>query len=140
MTLLAGTADCPRHIALPILSMAIGGRAHPPRLPGVGRSCGASVRAPDSPRAFEYHGRTGAGVVAGQWPDKGGEGMTQTVDAEMRAAASPATDTRASAMSQAEFGTLLCDVLPRQGCWSDEGYLWLTDHGRRRIEFTDGFI
>ena len=31
-------------------------------------------------------------------------------------------------------------VLPRQGCWSDEGYLWLTDHGRRRIEFTDGFI
>ena len=66
--------------------------------------------------------------------------MTEVVDAEMRAAASPATDTRASAMSQAEFGTLLCDVLPRQGCWSDEGYLWLTDHGRRRIEFTDGFI
>ena len=62
--------------------------------------------------------------------------MTDASSAETGAAA----DTRASATSQAEFGALLCDVLPRQGCWSDEGYLWLTDHGRRRIEFTDGFI
>ena len=66
--------------------------------------------------------------------------MTEVVGAKTRAAASPAADTRASARSEAAFGALLCDVLPRQGCWSDEGYLWLTDHGRRRIEFTDGFI
>ena len=66
--------------------------------------------------------------------------MTDVSSAETGAAESPAADTRASAKSQAEFGALLCDVLPRQGCWSDEGYLWLTDHGRRRIEFTDGFI
>ena len=42
--------------------------------------------------------------------------------------------------SQAALDALLCDILPRQGCWSDEAYLWLTDHGRRLIEFTDGRI
>ena len=34
----------------------------------------------------------------------------------------------------------MCELLPRQGCWSDEGYLWLTDHGNRPVELTDGFI
>ena len=66
--------------------------------------------------------------------------MAEVADTGPRVEASPTAGTRASAMSQAAFGALLCDVLPRQGCWSDEGYLWLTDHGRRRIEFTDGFI
>ena len=42
--------------------------------------------------------------------------------------------------SQAALDALLCDILPRQGCWSDEAYLWLADHGRRLIEFTDGRI
>ena len=42
--------------------------------------------------------------------------------------------------SQAALDALLCDLLPRQGSWSDEGYLWLTDHGRRRVELTDGRI
>ena len=42
--------------------------------------------------------------------------------------------------SQTALDILLCDILPRQGCWSDEQYLWLTDHGRRLIEFTDGRI
>ena len=46
----------------------------------------------------------------------------------------------AAATSQAALDALLCDVLPRQGCWSGEAYLWLTDHSRRRIEFTDGRI
>ena len=32
------------------------------------------------------------------------------------------------AASQATLDALLCELLPRQGCWSDEGYLWLTDH------------
>ncbi len=42
--------------------------------------------------------------------------------------------------SQDELNALLCDVLPRQGAWSDEAYLWLTDHSNRLIEFTDGHI
>lgn len=32
------------------------------------------------------------------------------------------------------------DALPRQGCWSDEEYLWLTDHTSRLREFTAGHI
>ena len=36
------------------------------------------------------------------------------------------------------LATLLCDVLPPQGAWSDDAYLWLTEHRRRLIEFTDG--
>ena len=44
------------------------------------------------------------------------------------------------AASQAALNALLGEILPRQGGWSDEGYLWLTDHGNRLVEFTDGFI
>ncbi len=40
----------------------------------------------------------------------------------------------------AAFNALLGDLLPRQGCWSDQAYLWLTDHSRRSVEFTDGYI
>ena len=32
------------------------------------------------------------------------------------------------------------DVLPPQGAWSDEEYLWLTDRARRPIELADGHI
>ena len=35
---------------------------------------------------------------------------------------------------------LSCGVLPRQGNWSDEEYLWLTDATNRLVEFTDGFV
>ena len=42
--------------------------------------------------------------------------------------------------SQEALNALLCETLPRQGAWNDEGYLWLTDYSRRLIEFTDGFI
>ena len=38
------------------------------------------------------------------------------------------------------LASLLCEVLPPQGAWSDEAYLWLTDHSRRLIEFTDGHV
>ena len=44
------------------------------------------------------------------------------------------------AVSQAALNALLCELLLRQGDWSDEGYLWLTGHGNRRVEFTDGPI
>ena len=42
--------------------------------------------------------------------------------------------------SQEALNALLCETLPRQGAWNDEGYLWLTDYSRRLIEFTDGYI
>ena len=41
---------------------------------------------------------------------------------------------------QAELDRLLADLLPRQGQWDAEGYLWLTDHTNRLVEFTDGRI
>ena len=42
--------------------------------------------------------------------------------------------------SQDELNAILRDALPRQGAWSDEEYLWLTDRSRRLIEFTDGYV
>ena len=65
--------------------------------------------------------------------------MTETAAPVAPDATSPATSVTA-ATSQAALDALLRDILPRQGCWSDEAYLWLTDHGRRLIEFTDGRI
>ena len=41
--------------------------------------------------------------------------------------------------SQAQVNGLVEEVLP-QGCWSDDDYLWLTDHTRRLVEFTDGYL
>lgn len=42
--------------------------------------------------------------------------------------------------SQAELDALACAVLPRQGHWSDEAYLRLTDQCSRLVEFTDGYV
>ena len=42
-------------------------------------------------------------------------------------------------VSQAQVNDLVEEVLP-QGCWSDDDYLWLTDHTRRLVEFTDGYL
>ena len=42
--------------------------------------------------------------------------------------------------SQEALDAILSDTLPRQGRWSDDDYLWLTDRTRRLIEFTDGCI
>ena len=39
--------------------------------------------------------------------------------------------------SQEALDAILSDTLPRQGRWSDEEYLWLTDRTRRLIEFTE---
>ena len=51
------------------------------------------------------------------------------------------TEPSASAPASRRARTsLLCEVLPPQGAWSDEAYLWLTDHCRRPIEFTDGHV
>ena len=46
----------------------------------------------------------------------------------------------AAPTSQEALNALLCDLLPPQGAWSDDEYLWLTDHSRRLIEFTDGHV
>ena len=58
----------------------------------------------------------------------------------MTDAARNATTAETATTSQEALDALLCDILPRQGNWSDEAYLWLTDHTNRLIEFTDGYI
>ncbi|MDP9371398.1 MAG: Uma2 family endonuclease, partial [Chloroflexota bacterium] len=35
---------------------------------------------------------------------------------------------------------LVLELLPAQGAWSEEQYLWLTDQSNRLIEFTDGYL
>jgi Uma2 family endonuclease len=42
--------------------------------------------------------------------------------------------------SDGELKELLLDLLPNQGHWSEEEYLWLTDHTNHYVEFTDGNI
>jgi Uma2 family endonuclease len=39
-----------------------------------------------------------------------------------------------------EWKDVLEELLPRQGEWSEEEYLVLTDHRNRLVEFTDGFL
>lgn len=45
-----------------------------------------------------------------------------------------------AATLQYQLDDLVLDLLPRQGGWSDEDYLWLTNHTNRLIEFTDGLV
>src|SRR5947208_8545630 len=42
--------------------------------------------------------------------------------------------------SSQEWKDVLEEILPRQGEWSDEQYLILTDHRNGLVEFTDGFL
>src|SRR5262247_3002787 len=53
-----------------------------------------------------------------------------------------ALETYSSTVSatQEQLDHLVLDLLPQQGQWSEEAYLWLTDHTNRFIEFTDGYI
>ena len=46
----------------------------------------------------------------------------------------------AAPTSQEALESLLSDILPPQGAWSDDAYLWLTDHTNRPIELTDGHV
>jgi len=46
----------------------------------------------------------------------------------------------ASIVVSREWKDLLADILPPQGCWSEEEYLALTDHTNQLIEFTDGVL
>ena len=58
----------------------------------------------------------------------------------MSATTDTAPPSPAPATSQEALNALLCDLLPPQGVWSDDAYLWLTDHSNRLIEFTDGYV
>lgn len=43
-------------------------------------------------------------------------------------------------LSPQDWPGFLVDILPRQGSWSDEEYLVLTEQTNRLVEFTDGFL
>lgn len=45
-----------------------------------------------------------------------------------------------SMTSQRELQDVLSELLPTQGGWDEEEYLWLTDRSNHLIEFTDGYI
>ncbi len=53
-------------------------------------------------------------------------------------ATAPQLTTDAQAVQ--EWKDLLEGILPRQGAWSENEYLILTDHRNRLVEFTDGFL
>jgi Uma2 family endonuclease len=42
--------------------------------------------------------------------------------------------------TQDQLDDLVLALLPQQGQWSQEMYLWLSEHTNRLIEFTDGYI
>jgi Uma2 family endonuclease len=42
--------------------------------------------------------------------------------------------------SPRELRRWLLEVLPKQGDWTEEEYLWLTDHTNRLVEYIDGHI
>ena len=46
----------------------------------------------------------------------------------------------AGLLAQERIDSFVLDTLPRQGRWHPRDYLWLTDHSRRLVELTDGFI
>ena len=46
----------------------------------------------------------------------------------------------AAPTSQEALTSIVSDVLPPQGAWSDDAYLWLSDHTNHLIELTDGHI
>lgn len=52
----------------------------------------------------------------------------------------PVEPSPAELSSNREWKDVLEEILPRQGEWSEEEYLVLTDHRARLVEFTDGFL
>ncbi len=48
--------------------------------------------------------------------------------------------TSANTATQDQLDDLVLELLPRQGQWSEELYLWLTDRTNRLVEFSDGYI
>jgi Uma2 family endonuclease len=48
--------------------------------------------------------------------------------------------TAAKRRSRSDDESLILDLLPHQGQWSEEAYLWLTDCISRPVEFSDGVL
>jgi Uma2 family endonuclease len=48
--------------------------------------------------------------------------------------------TKPNRTSQRELDDVVLQLLPRQGAWSEEQYLWLTDQSNHLLEFTDGYV
>lgn len=48
--------------------------------------------------------------------------------------------TASTLTSPRKYAELLKHLLPEQGAWTEEEYLWLTDSTTRLVEFTDGYI
>jgi Uma2 family endonuclease len=46
----------------------------------------------------------------------------------------------ASGTTQEQLDAVILELLPAQGYWSEDAYLWLTDGTNHLIEFTDGYI
>src|SRR5438876_572575 len=59
---------------------------------------------------------------------------------DLEVAMSATVQTASRLTSNGELKKLLLELLPGQGYWTDEEYLWLTDHTNRLVEFTDGYI
>ena len=66
--------------------------------------------------------------------------MARAGGSDVAAASTGMAEARTARPPQAAFDALPGDLLSHQEAWSDEDYPWLTDHGRRLIEFTDGRI
>ena len=49
-------------------------------------------------------------------------------------------ETSTISTSQQQVDDLVLEILPGQGQWSEEAYLWLTDHTTRLVEFSDGYL
>lgn len=60
----------------------------------------------------------------------------------MAIAAQPTEDLLAAEdlLASQTWNEMLGELLPRQGAWSEEEYLVLTEHRGRLLEFTDGFL
>src|SRR5215831_1861558 len=69
-------------------------------------------------------------------------GMHEDSNTSMLGKIVMALETYSSTVSatQEQLDHLVLDLLPQQGQWNEEEYLWLTDHTNRFIEFTDGYI
>lgn len=51
-----------------------------------------------------------------------------------------ATTPKVAILADEDWKNLLLDLLPSQGTWSEDAYLWLTDNTRRLVELNDGSL
>src|SRR6188508_2361299 len=99
-------------------------------LPG----CPRNNRSPSPKRRCEASTRRSTGRYCTGVRRSGGVPYTGTYGIGLTA--------RVSAMmtSPQEYQRVVLEILPDQGLWSEDRYLWLTDYTSRLIEFTDGYL